>query len=219
MEVKRVDLANWALRTSSKFTTGVKYQFNQGFWPDKWSGNPNHPSSYLTYHHHHQSVLPKGRSFPANAGTKAEVLLKGRSSTANSETKAAVLPGMNRYGRFLLLSAPHLSLASEQTLTIWKDLRGTDVEVRRWIWLTGPSGLHRNSPLGLNISSTRVFDQIRVPEIPISLLPLHILRFICGIVYFCFLGLNYLSIKFSWWPIFIVIQIYVHKNHNYLFKP
>ena len=31
---------------------------------------------------HHQSVLPKGRSFTANSGTKTAVLLKGRSSTA-----------------------------------------------------------------------------------------------------------------------------------------
>ena len=30
-EVRRVDLANWALRTSPKFTTGVKHQFHQGF--------------------------------------------------------------------------------------------------------------------------------------------------------------------------------------------
>ena len=37
-------LANWALRTSPKFTTGVKYQFHQGFWPHQSSGNPNHPS-------------------------------------------------------------------------------------------------------------------------------------------------------------------------------
>ena len=41
-----------------------------------------------------------------------------------------------------------------------------------WIWLTGPSGLHRNSPQGLNISSIRVFDQIRDPESPIPLSPL-----------------------------------------------
>ena len=38
-----------------------------------------------------------------------------------------------------------------------------------WIWLTGPSGLHRNSPQGLNVSSIRVFDQIRYPEILITL--------------------------------------------------
>ena len=34
---ERVDLANWALRTSPKFTTGIKYQFHQGFWPDQRS--------------------------------------------------------------------------------------------------------------------------------------------------------------------------------------
>ena len=37
-----MDLANWALRTSPKFTTWVKYQFDQGFRPDKRSGSPNH---------------------------------------------------------------------------------------------------------------------------------------------------------------------------------
>ena len=47
VEVKRVDLANWALWTSPKFTTGVKYQFHQGFWPDQGSGNPNHPSLHI----------------------------------------------------------------------------------------------------------------------------------------------------------------------------
>ena len=30
-EVRRVDLANWAFRTSPKFATGVKHQFHQGF--------------------------------------------------------------------------------------------------------------------------------------------------------------------------------------------
>ena len=42
MEVRRVDLTNWALRTSPKFTSRVKYPFNQGFWSDQRSGNPNH---------------------------------------------------------------------------------------------------------------------------------------------------------------------------------
>ena len=37
--------------------------------------------------------------------------------------------------------------------------------------VTGPSGLHRNSPQELNISSIRVFDQVRDPEIPITLRP------------------------------------------------
>ena len=40
----RVDLTNWALRTLPKFTTGIKYQFRQGFWPDQRSGNLNHHS-------------------------------------------------------------------------------------------------------------------------------------------------------------------------------
>ena len=42
------------------------------------------------------------------------------------------------------------------------------------MWLTGPSGLHQNSPQGLNIRSIRFFDQISDPEIPITLLPLYI---------------------------------------------
>ena len=66
---------------------------------------------------HHQSVLPKGRSFTANPGTKAAVLLKGRSSTANSGTKIAALLGMNRCGSFQLLSALH------SLFSIWTDLK------------------------------------------------------------------------------------------------
>ena len=54
-----------------------------------------------------RSVLPKGRSFTANSGTKAAVLRKGWSSIANSETKIAVLLGMTRCGSFPLLSASH----------------------------------------------------------------------------------------------------------------
>ena len=33
-----------AIRTSPKFTTGVKYQFHQSLWPDQRIGNPNHLS-------------------------------------------------------------------------------------------------------------------------------------------------------------------------------
>ena len=50
VEVRRVNLANWALQTSPKFTTGVKYQFHQGFRPDLRSGNPNHPSPPIILH-------------------------------------------------------------------------------------------------------------------------------------------------------------------------
>ena len=134
--------------------------------------------------YYYQSVLPKGRSLTANSGTKAAVLHKGRSSTASSGTKVAVLPkgrssttnsgttvavllGMNRCSSSPLLSAPH------SLFSIWTDLersfRSTIVEVKEWMWLSGPSGLHRNLPQGLNISSTRGFDQIRDPEIPITL--------------------------------------------------
>ena len=42
VEVRSVDLSNRAIRTSPKFTTGVKYQLHQGFWPDQRSENPNH---------------------------------------------------------------------------------------------------------------------------------------------------------------------------------
>ena len=44
VEARRVNLANRALQTSPKFTTGVEYRFHQGFWPYQRSGNPNHPS-------------------------------------------------------------------------------------------------------------------------------------------------------------------------------
>ena len=107
------------------------------------------------------SVLPKGRSFTANSG-KAAIVPKGRSSIANSGTWVAVLLGMNRCGSFPLLSAPH------SLFIIWTNLKRSEkipgAPMRRWgewIWLTGPSRLHQNSPQGLNISSIRVFDQIR----------------------------------------------------------
>ena len=77
---------------------------------------------------------------------------------------------MNRCGSFPLLSAPH------SLFSIWTNLKRSEkipgAPTRRWgewIWLTGPSGLHRNSPQELNISSIRVFVQIRDPEIPITL--------------------------------------------------
>ena len=115
------------------------------------------------------SILPKDRSFTANSGTKAAILPKGRSSIANSGTYAAVLLGMNRCDSFPLLSVPH------SFFSIWTNLERSEkipgAPTRRWgewIWLTGPSGLDRNSPQRLNISSIRVFDQIRDPEIPIT---------------------------------------------------
>ena len=114
-------------------------------------------------HHHndHQSVLPKGRSL-----------------TANSRTKAAVLLWMNRCGSFPLLSAPH------SLFSIWTDLKRSEKipgaptwRWGEWFWLTGHSGLHLSSTQGLTISSISVFDQIRDPEIPVTLRPYLRIRF------------------------------------------
>ena len=68
----------------------------------------------------------------------------------------------------------HLTLTN-----IWTDLKRSEKipgaptwRWGEWIWPTGSSGLHWNSPQGLNIISIRVFDQIRDLEIPITLHPL-----------------------------------------------
>ena len=77
---------------------------------------------------------------------------------------------MDKWGNFPLLPAS-LSL-----FIIWTGVERSGKIPRapawrwgEWIWLTGPSGLHRNSPQGINISSIRVFAQIRDPEIRTSL--------------------------------------------------
>ena len=85
-------------------------------------------------------------------------------------------PGCNftrdRCGSFPLLSAPH------SLFSIWTDLKRSvkfpgapTWRWGEWIWLTGPFGLHRHSPQGLNIGSIRVFDQISDPEISINFRP------------------------------------------------
>ena len=116
------------------------------------------------------SVLAKGRSFTANSGTKTTILPKWRSSIANSGILLAVLLRMNVCNSFQLLSTVH------SLFSIWINLKRSQRSPTRWwgewIWITEPSGFHRNSPQGLNISSIRVFDQIRDTEIPINLRPL-----------------------------------------------
>ena len=125
--------------------------------------------SIFHHHHHHQSVLPKGRSFTVNSRTKTAVLPKDRSSTANFRTKVAILQGMNRGDSFPLPYALHF------LFSMWMDLKRSEKIPSApywrwgvWFWLTGPSGLHRNSPQELNIGSIRVFDQIGDPEIAYS---------------------------------------------------
>ena len=108
MEVRRVDLANWDLRTSPKFTTGVQINASSIRLFDQIRD----PEILIIFHlyiiiHHHLNVLPKGRFFTANSGTEVAVLSKGRASIANSETKVAFLLGMSKCGSFLLLPAPH----------------------------------------------------------------------------------------------------------------
>ena len=66
--MRRVDLANWALRTSPKFATGVKHQFHQGFRPDKRSGNPNQSSP--------PELLKKGKINWLGHGLRRNWLLK-----------------------------------------------------------------------------------------------------------------------------------------------
>ena len=88
VEVRRVDLANWALQTSPKFTTGVKYQFHKGFWRDQRSGNPNHPSPPPIYRrleigllrsYHLEGVDKKGFKYPSSGfvsrGTKEKFVI------------------------------------------------------------------------------------------------------------------------------------------------
>ena len=89
------------------------------------------------------NILPKGRSFTANSGTRAAVLFNGRSSTAILGTKAAVILGMDRCDSFPLLYAP-LSLFS-----IWTNLKRSKKipgapawRWGEWFWLTWPSELH-----------------------------------------------------------------------------
>ena len=80
----------------------------------------------MLYHHHHhqqqqhhQCVLPKGRYFTTNAGTKIAFLFKGRSFTANSGTKVSVLLGISAVA-YICFPHPILSSASEQII---KDLK------------------------------------------------------------------------------------------------
>ena len=76
--------------------------------------------------------------------------------TANSGTKAAFYQGW--IGAVASRCVLHPTLFS-----IWTVLKRSEKipgaptwRWGKWIWLTGPSGLHRNSPHGLNISSIRV---------------------------------------------------------------
>ena len=121
------------------------------------------PKTLHHYHHHHRRVLPKDCKLMHQGCSSAQRQIFHR----KLRTKVAVLLGMKRCGSFLLFSVLH------SLFSIWTDLkRSQGHQTWRWgerILLTLPSGLHWNSPQGLNISSIRVFHQIRDPKIPISL--------------------------------------------------
>ena len=96
------------------------------------------------------------------------------------EPRLQFYQGLNRCGSFPLLSAPHsifsiLTNLKKSEKTPW----ASTWRWGEWIWQNGPSGLRWKSPQGLNISSIRVFDQIRDPEIPITLRPHQPLYHLC----------------------------------------
>ena len=78
--------------------------------------------------------------------SSSECSAKGRSFTANSDTKVAVLLGMNRCGSFPLLSTHHCLFNIWTVLKRSEKIPGAPAwRWGEWIWLTGPSRLHRNS--------------------------------------------------------------------------
>ena len=126
-------------------------------------------SCEITYlYHHHQSVLPKGRSSLQSQEPRLQFWRRQVFHCKLRNQGCSFT--MNWIGVAASRCFPHptLSLAPEQTLKDLKDPRGTNVEVRRVDLVNWPSGLHRNLPQRLNISSIRVFDQIRDLEIPIT---------------------------------------------------
>ena len=122
---------------------------------------------------YHQSVLPKGRSFTA-LRTNAAVLPKGRSSTANSGTKVAILLLMNRCDSFPLLSAPHSLFAIRKHIKRSEKIPGAPTwKWRKWIWLTGHAGLHRNSSYFLLLRAFPLFSGYPLFPYACHFSPLH----------------------------------------------
>ena len=111
---------------------------------------------------------------------------------------------MNRCGSFPLFSATHSFFSIWTDLkNIWKDPRGTNEEVMR---VDLANWALRNSykfTTGLNISSIRVFDQIRVAEIPITLRP-----------HLCYKAPKSLNIFFLFWYLTIYLRLKLPTNGN-----
>ena len=103
----------------------------------------------LRINHHHHNECSAQRQV-----SHCKLRHQGRSSTANSRNQGCSLT-MGEYVRtFPLLSASHF------LFSVWIHLKRSEKipgapawRGGEWIWLTGPPGLHRNSPHDLNISS------------------------------------------------------------------
>ena len=92
------------------------------------------------HYHHHQSVLPKGRSFTASAGTKDADLLLAGLPLQTQEPRLQFYHGRIGVVAFHCFPNLTLSLASEQTLM---GHRGNSMEARRmdlanWILRISP---------------------------------------------------------------------------------
>ena len=127
-----------------------------GNWPDRG---------------YHQSVLTNGRPFTASEGSQAAVLSKAGLPPQTQDRRLQFYQELNRCGSFPLFSAP------QSLFSIWTDLKRSQKiqgaptwRWGEWIWLTGPSGLHRNSPHGLNISFIRFLtrSEIRKSQSPFT---------------------------------------------------
>ena len=120
------------------------------------------------------SVLSKGRSFTAKTqAPRLQLCPKAGLPPQTQEPRLQFYQGLNRCGSVPLLSAPH------SLFSIWTDLKryeripGTPTwKGGEWIWLTGPSGLNRNSPQGLNISSIRVLTRSEIRKLQSHFAPL-----------------------------------------------
>ena len=94
------------------------------------------------------------RVFCLSAGTYVALLPKAGLSPQTQEPRLQFQQELNVYGSFPLLSTPH------SLFSIWTNLKISE----EWIWLTGPSRLHRNSPQGLNISCMRVLTRSEIQK-------------------------------------------------------
>ena len=124
-------------------------------------------SDNIVVTHHHQCVRPRAGLLLQTQERRLQFCSKASLPLQTREPRFSFL-GMNRCGSFPLLSSPH---AHFNISTDFKDLKisqGPQHGGEEWVWLTGPSRLYRKSPQGLHISSIRVLDQIRDPEIPIT---------------------------------------------------